>query len=310
MAEHSDTAPNLKVRLTIKYKNMKVLNHLLHPVKKFSKGMFALLTLNLLVVLCVFLFDSCKKAAYERSDTNQANTKFMAALEANKKSIASISFISRSKTQKGTAARIAPDGDDYLTTYLQYPEDGTSEPTPVQEINSIEELAHVIQSDDAILQYEPTATNEMYPIDIPIESVTTSLQPLISEAKQYLYSKGFTDNDIQSMIIENEGSEEDLVPLVMSLTNIENNQQNVAHSFPNLFMNSAYAKEITWSEVGQCAMVAIGADILYALQGSTASSWTIPAMKKAFGAVAKRMLGPIGVAVAVVSFGLCLYQAY
>jgi len=290
---------------------MKMLNQILQPVKKFSKGMLALLTLNLFVVLCIFIFDSCKKAAYEKSDAKQANAKFIAALETNKKSIASVSFGSRSSSSTGTTARmVAPSGDDYVTTYLQYPEDGTSEPTPIQEINSIEALADVIQSDAAILQYEPTETNEMYPIDIPIESVTNSLQPLISEAKQYLYAKGFTDNDIQNMIIENEGSEEDLIPFVMSLTNIENNQQNVAHSFPNLFTNSAYAKEITWSEVGQCAMVAIGADILYALQGSTASSWTIPAMKKAFGAVAKRMLGPIGVAVAVVSFGLCLYQAY
>jgi len=34
------------------------------------------------------------------------------------------------------------------------------------------------------------------------------------------------------------------------------------------------------------------------------------AMKKAFGAVAKRLLGPIGVALAVVSFGVCLASEY
>ena len=56
----------------------------------------------------------------------------------------------------------------------------------------------------------------------------------------------------------------------------------------------------------KCAMVAIGADALWALGGSTASTWTAAAMTKAFTSVAKRFLGPIGVAIAVVSFGVCL----
>ena len=56
----------------------------------------------------------------------------------------------------------------------------------------------------------------------------------------------------------------------------------------------------------KCAAVAIGADALWALGGSSASSWSRAAMKKAFKAVAKRFLGPVGVAIAVVSFGVCL----
>jgi hypothetical protein len=47
-----------------------------------------------------------------------------------------------------------------------------------------------------------------------------------------------------------------------------------------------------------------GADALYSLSLSNASTWTYSAMKNAFKAVAKRFLGPIGVAVAVVSFGI------
>ena len=56
----------------------------------------------------------------------------------------------------------------------------------------------------------------------------------------------------------------------------------------------------------KCAAIAIGADALWALGGSSASAWTAAAMTRAFTAVAKRFLGPIGVAIAVVSFGVCM----
>lgn len=65
---------------------------------------------------------------------------------------------------------------------------------------------------------------------------------------------------------------------------------------------------ITAAEVGNCALIAIGADALYSLAFSGASSWGAAAMTKAFTSVAKRFLGPIGVAIAVVSFGLCIAE--
>ena len=65
---------------------------------------------------------------------------------------------------------------------------------------------------------------------------------------------------------------------------------------------------LSWAEVGNCALVAIGADALYSLAFSGASSWGVAAMTKAFTSVAKRFLGPIGVAIAVVSFGLCIAE--
>lgn len=56
--------------------------------------------------------------------------------------------------------------------------------------------------------------------------------------------------------------------------------------------------------------MAIGADVLWGLGGSAASTWGMTAMKKAFGAVVKRMLDPVGVAIAVVSFRVCITEAY
>lgn len=65
---------------------------------------------------------------------------------------------------------------------------------------------------------------------------------------------------------------------------------------------------LTGSEILECAAVAIGADLLWSLGASTATSWGAAALTRAFTKVASRFLGPIGVAIAGVSFGVCIVQ--
>jgi hypothetical protein len=55
-----------------------------------------------------------------------------------------------------------------------------------------------------------------------------------------------------------------------------------------------------------CVAHALGVDAIAMFSQSSASSWTWPAIKKAFKSIAKRLLGPIGVAIAVIDFGLCM----
>ena len=45
---------------------------------------------------------------------------------------------------------------------------------------------------------------------------------------------------------------------------------------------------------------------VWTLGGSNAAAWTAAGMRTAFTSVAKRFLDPIGVAIAVVSFVLCM----
>lgn len=61
------------------------------------------------------------------------------------------------------------------------------------------------------------------------------------------------------------------------------------------------------NEVFDCAMEALGVDALFALGTSVSSSWTIAAITRAFSAAAGKFLGPVGVSIAVGSFGYCLY---
>lgn len=71
-------------------------------------------------------------------------------------------------------------------------------------------------------------------------------------------------------------------------------------------LNTKQIMKIDANDVLDCALASIGADALWAFQGSSAASWTAAAMTKAFTSIAKRFLGPVGVAIAVVSFGLCI----
>jgi hypothetical protein len=54
--------------------------------------------------------------------------------------------------------------------------------------------------------YDPT-TNSDYYISIPINNMISSLDSLVEEAKQYLYAKGFTSQDIQNMLVQEGGTE-------------------------------------------------------------------------------------------------------
>lgn len=295
---------------------MQTLQSFWNPVKKFLKGMLAIFTVNFLVVGCLFILDSCKKAEFENSSNGKARARFLSALDVNKRTIGAISFDNqnRDRTVRPSAASaeaqyVEQTENGYESIYMEYPADTDSETRNlIYSTTSVQELSDLIDYSNATVQYDPTSTNSNYQLDVPVETVVNSLNPLIDEAKQYLYAKGFTGQDIQDMLIEEGGKEEDLIPFVMSLTQAENSP-SVSLNYSDFFINSAYAR-LDANDYKRCAIIAIGADALWALGTSNASSWTVGAMKKAFGAVAKKMLGPIGVAIAVVSFGVCIAEAY
>jgi hypothetical protein len=281
---------------------MKIIKTITDPIKKFFKGMFALMVINLMIIGLMFIVQSCQEINYERSDSFKAKERFLSSLEANKTSIGSISVIKSSELKNSSRTPL-----EIQTVYLDFPSDDYN--GTISSINSISSLSDFISTHNATLQYDETATNSTYQFDILVDNVVSSLDPLVLESKQYLYSKGFTEQDIQDMLIQEGGQETDLVPYVMMLVNIENNGIAMSKQYPNFFVNSAYAK-VGWEDYVNCAIIAIGADVLFSLGSSSAASWSVSAMKKAFGAVAKRALGPIGAAIAAVSFGLCIYDAY
>jgi len=64
---------------------------------------------------------------------------------------------------------------------------------------------------------------------------------------------------------------------------------------------------ITCGDYVSCVIMAIGVDIIYSLLAySDETVWKRPVLKRIFTSVVKRALSPVGIIIAVVSFGICL----
>jgi hypothetical protein len=291
---------------------MKIIYALLYPFKLFSKGVFLLLFINLLILSFIFIFESCKKYSKVDNINSQAKARFLNALNQNRVNIGSTTFAINSGIQTSvfnSAQESGSDLNDNETIFLNFPSNIDAKSKDLfYNIKSIQELSNMINSYNAILQCESSSSNYDYQLKVPVEIIKISLIPLISESKQYLYSKDFSDYDISEMMKENNGTEEDLILFVMSLTQAEKSSE-VSFNLNTLFVNTAFAKLDT-NDYIRCAVIAIGADVLWSLGTSDSSKWTKVAMKKAFGVVAKKLLGPIGVCIAVVSFSICIAEAH
>lgn len=164
-----------------------------------------------------------------------------------------------------------------------------------KEISTPREILDIIVNEGAII----SLTNDGFfndSIYVSEDSCRAALNPLLIESKKYLYGKGFSDDDIQQMLEENNADETMLVPLVMALVEEEKNQEL------SLVIKSR-------NSITTCAMQAIGLDIVYSLTQSSAKTWSKKVIKKLFKTVAKRALGPVGVAIAVVEFTLCMERS-
>lgn len=265
------------------------LSELRSSALKLAKGVFVV---HLLLFLSIVIIQSCKKNSTVEKD-NVANT-FLSALKKNNPAISSISA-----QPIGSGFETTNSGESTYssgkTVFLNF-EELPVNPNYTYDING---MAYLVNNYHAVVSYEPS--DNSYTFTIPETDVSNSLQPLIAESKAYLNARGFTNEDIALMIQEEGAQEEDLVPFTAALAQYESNGGTARINYLQLFGTSAYAQSVV-----DCAMIALGIDALWALGGSNASSWSKPAMKKAFKAVAKRALGPIGVAIAVVSFGLCM----
>ena len=291
---------------------MKIIHSILYPFKIFSKGMFLLFSINLLIVSFVFVFDSCKKYNSANSHNGIFKNRFLKAIELNKINIGSIPFIVNTGIHTsifGTTQQSGSQINDNETIYLNFPiSSNLNSQNLLYNITSIQELSYLINSSNTVVQYEPNATNFNNQLQVPIELIVSSLSPLIIESKEYLNNKGFSDQEIRNMLEEENGKDEDLILFVMSLIQAETNSP-ISYNLNPLFINAVYAK-LDANDYIRCAVISIGADVLWSLGTSNSSKWTKVAMKKAFGIVAKKMLGPIGVGIAVVSFSICLTEAY
>lgn len=261
---------------------------------KYIKGLFVISVLWLLPAIGVFIFDSCKKAKHDTSRSGEAARKFNEVLEKTRATLGSITLENTSDYKN----RLDVVEDTY---YLDFPAE--TDPEVISDFSSnvtIQTLTNVLTSHGVSID-DSANINADLAIQVPEEQIINTLQPLVVEAKNYLMAKGVTSQEITEMLIEENAEEIDLIPFVKTLTAIEEGQYVVRNiKFPFITQANAMPHFV------ECGIAAIGGDAAYSLAYSGASSWTWSVMKSVFKSVAKRFLGPIGVAFAVISFATCM----
>lgn len=156
--------------------------------------------------------------------------------------------------------------------------------------------------------------NDIISLYVDESSIENSLIPLSEAAEAYLYSLDFSKNEIEDMMESNGAKKVDLIPLVALIIQSENTNYGSNNSFSSDKINHGKSiEEMNLELITSCAASAIGLDIMYSLAselGKNNDKWKKKAIKKLIGKIASRALGPIGVAIAVSSFALCVGGLY
>jgi hypothetical protein len=276
---------------------MKYFKPLSSSLIRFGKGMILIYAILFIGVL---VFQSCKKDEVKYIDG--AAEKFLSSVKKHSSVIKSIQVnhvnkaISNYQSTNQTFNTQYNNNDEQFA-YITF----SDVPTNPQFSYDINGMANLIINYSGNLSFQPADSS--FTFLIPVSQVTNSLNPLIVESKLYLNSRGLTNADIDDMLAEEGGQEVDLIPFATGLAEYEKSGEGlIGYNYLNLIATSAYAAR----SVSDCIMIALGVDAIWALGGSNAKSWSKSAIKKAFGSVAKRFLGPVGVAITVTSFGLCM----
>lgn len=268
---------------------------------KFIRGFAFFLILKICAATFILIAPSCT------DESDPTFTDYSEKFEVLTNSIGNFKLGLKDISENGLNHRLSNEQTQQL---ILAPVDGGSELSPADHNHILRTVDNLNSLVGALGNYnlEPIYSLDGAPsagllVEVSTSELLTVMAPAVIEAKNYLKRKGFSELEIGEMISQEGGSEVDLIPLVSTMSNLERSNFTSFY-FSDILIAPALA--ITSQDIFNCGMAAIGADILWALGSSNASKWSKKAIKKAFGVVAKRALGPVGVAIAVVSFGTCL----
>lgn len=141
--------------------------------------------------------------------------------------------------------------------------------------------------------------------------IKRSLNPMVDSSKNYLKAKGFSENEINELLIENNLTEYNLIEVVIGLTECERYDLLAYNERSSLvFQAKAQELDIDWIRVGYCAYQTIGGDIIDAIRNSGSKKITKSVITKAVKAVAKKLcMSYVSIAIAVIDFGNCYIES-
>lgn len=199
--------------------------------------------------------------------------------------------------------------------YIEFSENNLSEAVKVErlrKISTMDDVMRLVREQGAIVSLFDNEYADGY-VELSNEKALELAGPMIKECKQYLYGKGFSESEIQSMLSENDKVEADIIPFVLFLVEQEEHENQVIQENGFVFNpvtglivegdGSSIDPKFNWAKVGYCALKTIGLDIIQEIRNSGVKTLTKAVLKKAFKTVAKRLMGPVGAIYA-------LYEVY
>ena len=284
-------------------------------LKNFGKGLIGLFAIKLILFGGALLLESCNKDSM-KDELRTTKETFIKSVNMGFISLNKLTLtqeIAKTQSSSTTKRSVRPQEDYAIISIYSLPGNSYKNQTFPQTAN-LEYITTIDgtevgvsyadgRSSDNILQSYEVVTS----YQISVQAAQQSLQPILSEAKNYLYSKGLTDSDINELLAaDSEGpamSESDLIPTVMQLIAEEQNQQVARNStFLSIFGAPAHA-----SEIGQCAGDALGVSaIAGAIAGGLHTEAGKALLKKSIRKVAGKALGWVGAAIFTYEFGDCM----
>lgn len=269
-------------------------------LKKFSKGMLAIFTIKLIILSVVMLIQACESSDDLEISKNKNN--FLESIVDLQDDFSKINVQNRNKVTSGGFILQSRDSENLVNLNLTRLDSNQN-----LEVENFNDVVASINGGNLILNNELDSCGGKNNLCLLVDEskIINTLKPSIALAKDYLMSKGLSEQDIIEAL--NGRSESFLIPIVQSAISIENEKIAIYNNNNlNYLLGVQNANAQDWNEVGRCAAVAVGADLLYSFGASSATKWGTKALAKMIGKVALRFIGPAGVAVAVVTFSLCM----
>ncbi len=147
------------------------------------------------------------------------------------------------------------------------------------------DIKESIDADDIVLE-------DYY---ISEEEILETLQPSIQQAKEILYTKGYTEIEIQDLLTETNTEEAHLIPTIMLLT---------ASDKEDRFLLNQYQGKFDVDKAIDCAIAAVGLNLFDIVRNVSEEGFKA-ALKATLRGIGTKFLGPIGVAITVAEWAVC-----
>lgn len=198
-----------------------------NPLKRFGKGLIGLFAIQLILVAIFFVIQSCQKNELFNIDKKNVSTNFIKTVSNGIDNLSILKLLNKTGLKKSDIKKVGVVQDEIaIISMYSLPGRTVPENINLSNISTFQELIDYDNTEVGVTYSNGQSTDNISPDQqlianyaISIEDAKEALQPTLVEAKNYLYSKGYTDADIEYLLsADAEGpamSEADLIPAII-----------------------------------------------------------------------------------------------